>query len=234
MPEFTSKDYIVANGSDVLMAPLSATDASLPTATFAVTTSAITNINATSIAVAALTAPLYESQRIRFGGTGSAVSGTGGQVVQLTADAAVAATSIAVKPVTASIPSAAIANAFTGLVPLYSARSASTNVGEDTITARNFKSGDWVSNSVIMRNWTIPVSGTVVKGDPGYALLATRGKLTGLAARVFVEVREPNGLGEYGAAYIQGLERSRETDNYIELSVTFLGDGKLYDIAADV
>lgn len=221
---FTSKDFVLANGSDVWLTTLTSAQAVPPSTTFGTTTTGSTTTNI--VLAAATTVKMYENQRVIVDAAGTPVQAT------LTADVNTGSTNIPVKALAGAPTTGKTITGF-AQTPIYSCRTASSSLGEETVNNRNFKSGDWDSNAIVMRSWSMSCSGTCVIGDPGYTILAARAKLVGLGARVYVEIREPNGLGESGVAYVQGLERSRENDNQVQLSWTFLGDGPLTDIAAD-
>jgi predicted secreted protein len=209
--ELRDEDYLVANGTilSVIGLPVGT---SIP-AVYTITTTAAAVIAAIVVAVTATTVKLYADTTLKFGT----------QVVTLTADAAIGATSLAVAPLTAAIASGATAST-NALIPVYSVASADTQVGDNIINSRNFLSGLWQTKTVTMRDASIACSGSFVRNDPGFEAIRTAATSR---SKLYFELVEPDGTGDKGSAFITNYSRKRQTDQHVEVSFTVNVDGVL-------
>jgi predicted secreted protein len=212
--ELQDEDYLVANGTILSVIGLPP-GTSIPLA-YTITTSAAAVVGAIALAVTATTVKLYADSTLKFGT----------QVVTLTADAPLGATSLPVAPLITAIVSSATATT-NALIPVYSAASSDTQIGDNIINSRNFLSGLWQTKTVTMRDASIPCSGTFVKNDPGFQVIRAAAKSRN---KLYFELVEPDGTGDKGSAFITNYSRKRQTDQHIEVSYTVNVDGVLGDV----
>lgn len=214
MPGFRAKDFYDANKTQILIFPTSlGLDDDVPaTVTITVAAGGAT-LNGTSIPVTATTRKLYKDTSLKFG----AVTAT------LTADAAVGATTLSVKPLSGAITAAATA-VTRGLAPFISFNSANTGVEDDTVSSRNMGSGAWGSSRKNRLGANISISGFAVKSDPLYEFVHAASLSLD---RLYFELLDPDGSVESGVALLRDWEKSREEGNNIELSFRLEVDGEL-------
>jgi predicted secreted protein len=212
--ELRDEDYLLANGTMLSVIALPP-GTSTPTA-YTITTTAAAVALAIAIAVTATTVKLYADTTLKFGT----------QVVTLTADAAIGATSLAVAPLTAAIASGATAST-NALIPVYSVASSDTQIGDNVINSRNFLSGLWQTKTVTMRDASIACSGTFVLNDPGFQTIRAVAKSRN---KLYFELVEPDGTGDKGSAFITNYSRKRQTDQHVQINYTVNVDGFLGDV----
>lgn len=211
--ELRAEDFILANGTIVYLKGLAAGESLPPVVTLTVAAGGAA-INATSIPLTTpLVDKLYAGSKLKFGAN----------EVTVISDVAAGLSAVPVEAITAAIAAAAT-TATMFLVPLYSSNNASTNKDDNSTESRNFLSGIWRSKRITARGYEVSVSGFVVRSDPGAAIVKA---WSNKYDKVYFEIRDADGTGDTGSAFISKYNLKRQEDQNNEISFALMGDGAL-------
>lgn len=214
----TASDYKIVDNADLFLAAL-ATGSNVPEE-MTVTTTASASTSVTTIAVSALSDPLYEGQILKFGAV----------KVRLAADAAAGATSISVVSIPSTIANAASTTTYV-LVPIYAVKTFDRSTSERTETFSTFNTKAGRDEELILgRGDQISCAGYTVASNPGLIILKTANGKTGKGAQVYFEFIRDDDAGYKGFGNVKGFRETNQVQKAIEIQWNFGVSGELYDI----
>lgn len=224
---FTSCDVNFVNGSEVWVTPSAivcqagASEIRPPLNTVTIDNVAGYPIGTTSITVEALPVALYAFDVLYFP--------TDDALVVLDADVAAAATTITCFATQEALTDDSEAQTY-GMIPVFSANSATKTIGGNTINTRLFSSPIWEFQRSVSKNFNLAIAGERVTVDPGTDQLEALARSIDFA---YVEFRQPRAQGlEKGYACGGTINDSTDThavDTNQTISYTLVGAGALED-----
>jgi hypothetical protein len=212
-----AEDFILANGTLVLIKLLAQGQSVVPPLTLTVGAGGVP-IGGISLPLATpLPEKLYAGIPLKFGTV---------EVIP-TSDVAAGLSAIPIESATAIIAAAATATTLS-LIPLYSSNESSTQGGETIVNSRNFLSGDWDSKRIAKLDWEIPVSGDFIIGDPGAIAIKQAWRSR---RKLYAEIHNPGGQGgDKGTGFVSKYLFTRKEDQNCTIGFTLIGDGPLDDL----
>jgi hypothetical protein len=188
------------------------TSRTLPTVT--VTTSGTAALNATSIPVTAVVAPVGLSDFPAGGiviqeGDKLTFNSTIPTTVTVTQDVLVGDTSISVKPITGALQSGNTATC-NGLLRVLGLDDTSIKFTDKTVSSRSFENGLFDDNRKVMIGGSISCNGFFRDGDPSYSQILDRCWQT--AEELYVRLTYPDGVYRDGFALLKGYSENNKLD----------------------
>lgn len=166
-----STETVLTAGS-ILYIQKSGPNRTLPVITL--TTTAAATVNATTLAVTAVTAPAYlnrtAGQVVIQEGTKITFNSTTPSTTTLTADVKVGDTSISFTPLINATQSGNTASS-SGLLQVQGADSADMKLNDKTVSTKGFSDGFWASERKVALGGMFSLSGAFRVGDPAFDLV---------------------------------------------------------------
>lgn len=208
IPQDQIGNYFLGTASEVwvykdLLLPEAA---AVPTTGFTITAAAL--INATSLTITALTAPISRNQRIIT---------VAGKCFIVTAPAASGATTLTVAPLKSAIAANDTA-VFDSMVPLYTAMEAKIGSDGQETEIRNFGAGAYAIKGKTKIDVSFETNGYLTKGDPGLPLIRTAETGNGI---LFMHYVTPDDICRTFYAQVKSAETASKVDEYMTLPLGF-------------